>query len=381
MIAPTEGQEPFSRGHSHFGSPSPNEPAPVEIQFVSHFVDRRVSEMERQLEADRLIPAASSTELNRILVAFADLASDDGGNYPLWQRVDRAIGLSGRLALLGFSPGPSRETPLRNRLHRPQFLHRVVELEEYLLELEGLWRAAKPLPTTPPEFAQLADYLVELVAGSQQAEKPVDLVFLLRDTLLLYLGARLLRARGAPITPRAAMISRDLLRQFAEPAPRNPLYATLYNNIFESISSDDERMSDSFATSFAKNWRASKLYGRDSLQAFLRVYLRRILGDGERFTVVDCGTFGTMPLLAMISDRRITDMRLFTAAPWMQDFYAGRVHSAASDRLRGFEQLACHDELFSFASAKGGRIFVNVSLDPAIVSQALAEIHSFLQII
>lgn len=367
-------------------SAPPNTPTDSEARFVSAYVDSRLRATEALgPHPDRQTMQESILELRRIDQALWDLNSEDGGNYPLREILNRTIDLKARLArlppalLLSLSQLRAHAAPLP---HRPAFGYRIVEFDALLEELEENARRGEFRLSAPPPaiFDYLISYLEELVGPSpiKAGIQPVRLLFMLRDTFLLYLGARRLQSTGHAVEARAALLNRAMLQSFVAESPRNPLYAHLYNMIFECRQNTDERFSHIFVEHCSRAWRLAQIPGKDGFDAFLRGYLDERLGSDGEYLAVDTGAYGTMPLLAMITDGRVQGLRLYTASPWLQDFYERELHCRDSERVRELETLTCQETLFSFAASEGRAILVKVSQDPEIWARSTAEIGAFL---
>jgi hypothetical protein len=174
------------------------------------------------------------------------------------------------------------------------------------------------------------------------------------------------------------MISRALIQSFTPDIPRNPLYAGQYNLLFACLAEHHGPFSPSFIDLYKLKSLDQQSGARHSLMRFLRHYLRRTLKGGGDYLVIDNGVHGTMPLMALTISPKAVDLSMYTAVPWLQDFYGTSVYSADSQHMRFLETVVCQEELFRFFRIDGDRIIIEASQDIATIRLARLEIAYFL---
>ena len=371
---------------SAFVSP-PNKPSCAEIEVVSRYLARVLTEMEA-VDQDETQVRANTVRAISIRRALADLLSPDGGDYvglvdALNERLDAEARLGDFLASrqIGVVAAPV-ETNFPYPLQRGDFVDR--DIEHVVEELEAIGPASDYAPADPAQkaFDSTSSLLIEFLAYLLQREqptreRPARLLFLLRDTLLLYLGARRLMALGAPVDARAALISRAVVQSFTPDAPRNPLYARLYNGLFQCLADGFERFDQSYLTCLATRF-ANEADGKTVVKHVSR-YLQSVVGTKTGFIAIDIGANGTMPLLAMVAHPSVEDLRLYAAAPWLEDFYGDRICQTNAEDLRRLETPVCQEELFFFVCHSGDRLIVRENQDPSVRARAHWEIAHFLR--
>lgn len=382
-----------------------NDPSIFEVNHVTSFFKRRLDELE-SLNLRRV----SESELTRSLEqaismkqALTDLASEDGGYYlKLPRLLNSALSVDVRIsqfvakgrAALGRKCDLSHLAPYEIEQYRADASQGFsqFELEEYLEYLES--NAMSPdLP--PPEVqaphwkkyaevcSRLINYLQFLVSGrvtkgSHNEDRLASFVFLLRDTLLVYLGMKRLCRADWPLEARALLVGRSLLQSFEPTVPRNHLYVSLFNLLYESLASHTGRFDSDFLATYKRTLSLHATPASNALLAFLERYCGTVLAQDRKFIVVENGVHGTMPLLVMASTPTVTDLRMYTAIPWLQGFYMAKMFSDLSFHMRELESVHCQEQLFQFAGVTGDRILVKETRDWAVRLISYQEIRYFL---
>ena len=382
-----------------------NDPSTYEVDHVTAFFKRRLDELE-SLDLRHVSEAKLTSSLEQALSmkqALADLASEDGGYYLKLPRllnsvlrVDVRISHFVEKASATLSHEQERFHPAPHKFEQyradtSQGFSRFA-LDEYLEYLESN-AASSDLPTPEvqaPHWRRYADvcsrllnYLQFLVSckdsgGRPSADRPASFVFLLRDTLLVYLGMKRLCRAGWPLEARALLVSRPLLQSFAPASPRNHLYASVFNSFYETLATHTGRFDSHFPAMYKRTLRLNATPASTALLEFLERYCDTVLSQERKFIVVENGVHGTMPLLVMASTPAVTDLRMYTAIPWLQGFYKAVIFSDLSVHMRELESVHCQEQLFQFAGATGARMFVNETRDWEVRRISYQEIRYFL---
>jgi hypothetical protein len=382
-----------------------NDPSIFEVDYVTSFFKRRLGELE-SLDLRRVSESKLTSSLEQAISlkqALTDLSSEDGGYYlKLPRRLNSALRVDVRIsqfvakgrAALGHKCELSHLAPYEIEQYKADasqgFSH--FELEEYLEYLESN-AMSSDLP--PPEVqathwkrysevcSRLLNYLQFLVSGrvsrgSHSDDRRASFVFLLRDTLLVYLGMKRLCRTGWPLEARALLVGRSLLQSFSPRTPRNHLYASLFNLLYESLANHTKRFDSDFLATYKRTLSLNATPASTALIEFLERYCGMGLGQDRNCIVVDNGVHGTMPLLVMATTPAVTDLRMYTAIPWLQDFYMAKIFSDLSFHMRELESIHCQEQLFQFAGVMGDRILVKETRDRAVRLISYQEIRYFL---
>jgi hypothetical protein len=382
-----------------------NDPSIFEVDHVSSFFKRRLDELE-SLNLRRVSESELTRSLEQALSmkqALTDLASEDGGYYlKLPRLLNSALSVDVRIsqfvakarATLGREYELSHLAPYEIEQYRADASKGFsrFEFEEYLEYLESNATSLDlPLPEVQATHwkryaevcSRLLNYLQFLVSGrvtkgGHNEERPASFVFLLRDTLLVYLGMKRLCRAGWPVEARALLVGRALLQSFAPTAPRNHLYASLFNLLYESLANHTGRFDSDFLATYKRTLSLHATSASTALLVFLERYCSTVLAQDRKFIIVENGVHGTMPLLVMASTPAVTDLRMYTAIPWLQDFYMAVIFSDLSVHMRDLESVHCQEQLFQFAGVTGDRILVKETRDWAVRRISYQEIRYFL---
>lgn len=384
------------------GPPTPYPKARrFELEWVLRYYARELRSRERMdlTTATRLEIHATLTAAASMRQALADLKSADGGHYDaIPQILDDTLDVQKRLHklirscldTLGTSTDDQRLISAVHSVSDPVDAcggewSPCIPLDEYITRLES--DAPLPGDDGPTGLAfswvreGLLSYLGNLVhrsphhAGSRP--RPRAFIFLLRDTLLLYLGARRLQALGWPIDVTAILLNRGLLKHMCPTQPY--LYDTLIDSLFEAIRlARTRRFGPTFMARYGRVLAGIPGDALKALRQFVEDYLERRLVPGVRYRAVDTGAHGTMPLLLTATTSRVAHVELYTAVPWLQDFFGEILFSRDSVMLRHLEALYCQERLFRFDSVEGSDILVRETTDRTIVASARRELAAFL---
>jgi hypothetical protein len=401
--------------------PYRNEPSKEEKDFIAAFLDRQLYIFDsvnindfRKANIISLVARARSIECT-----VADLLSPDGGNYQsLIEYLNKRVRLEERLSLFlnksSIDINREQYRPLAPKnsadklIHNPKYGYNLYDLDEYLIRLES-FPTVKRVPASLQknliwcQFVETTEILVDYLAflinfPVDSHKKKVDtfynqhsknettnnkcrLVFLLRDTLLLYLGARRLQLAGMNIDIKAAMISRALVQSFTPESPNNSIYRGLYKSIFNCLGEYRGIYSSEFMNHYKELVLETKSEPITNLLHFIERYIKRLCGQEFDFIAVDTAAHGTMPLLTMIASNTVKKFHLYTGVPWLQNFYSEVIYRPDFPNMRILESLVCQEELFRFSSTLGDRVLIEETRDPIILSHASFEIGYFLNLV
>lgn len=192
-------------------------------------------------------------------------------------------------------------------------------------------------------------------------------IFLLRDTLLLYLADR---AEG-----NTAAVPLLIGRKFLD-----RIDPSFYNDVvlesFYDLVSVPGLGSGDLLRGFRDLIRARTDAGTHPVMDQIRRLLDGALAQ-EQYAVVESGFQGTIPLLLRAADLRASDFAMYTTLPWLGEIYKETVFRQNYHYLREMETLAAHDSLFEFDSVKDGRIFIREYRNETVRAMAFHEIVSF----
>jgi hypothetical protein len=385
-----------------------NEPTDEEINFISVYLEKLFSTIEgidliTKTSEDRQIIL---TTIYSVKNSIHDLLSPDGGNYyKLLIGLNSAIDFENRLSniiekLSQYNSGDdvfalNYVNSSVIEVHNPNYGYKTFELNEYLNRLMLI----QPLEDDQIEISaeeqqtlkHLADYLNHIITkhGDGQTitnkvashHKSTPVVFFLRDTLLLYLGARRLQSKGLSIDARAVLINRKLIKSFVSIEGRNPVYKKLYNSLFQVLSAYQGTFSREFTDQFKELFTVNMTYDEIQLLDFISEYFKGLLGSKNNFIAIETAAHGTMPLLTHIATGRMNSLEMFTSTPWLYEFYSANIFSSNFINMRSLESLISQEELFQFAYVSDAKIYVNETCDPTTLSRAKLEIGVFLNIV
>jgi hypothetical protein len=330
----------------------------------------------------------------------------DEGYQETWERFESEVDAQSRLAALlripaGTDPqtailrlyGLCPETPRLTVPGSPGFVGRV-PVSEYLESLYALGREDLDLGVFDfPEnrlwrtrthilLREMVDYLFWIVAG------PVtNYACLLRDTLLLYIGLRLLKEAGVPIGEvRPLFVSRayfDLCGQgeFYYDVVSDQVYAALaqcrsdsyvdfravYRSTVVSVAARPE-----YGTVLCRlaGYVDHALAGRAEGEALQRPYL-----------LVETGLQGSIPMFLDYLCPVISGFRMYTTAPWLAGVLGRFIYKANYVHLRDIETLVSHDMLFAATDMDRDQIYVAETDNALVRALARYEIVTFREMV
>ncbi|GEM_PF-1784026 len=197
-------------------------------------------------------------------------------------------------------------------------------------------------------------------------------VFMLRDTLFLYLGYVWLYRKGLlPETPQPLLLSRNFLR-IAE--GNEDCYESLLIDTIYHVLNEQPRNADIFFTKYAHALKNNRL--PTTFQEKTRTYLHSLVGTRPVF-IVESGMFGTMPLWVLTQCDNPGTFLLYNTVPWLFDIYSERVFHRNYNYLRDLETTVAQNYLFQLDTICNNKISVKKTGQPRIEKLALYELHVF----
>jgi len=386
-----------------------NEPTDEEIRFITAYLEKQLSEIENIDLTSKTNEERQSVfaTISSIKNAITDLLSPDGGNYhKLLKELNNKVNFENRLSniigklLMYISSENKYQTGNGNSLinvaHNPSYGYKTFELNDYLNKLillqpltdEEVESQLKNKKEHIKPLKYLSDYLNHLVIKYAEGQTNADsqlksfpIVFFLRDTLLLYLGAKRLQAKGISLDARAILINRKLIHSFISSEEINSIYKKSYNLIFQLLSVYQGNFSKEFIEKYKEMFTSSLTQPEIQLLKFISEYLKEILGNKNNFVGVDTAAHGTMPLLTHVATGQLNSLEMFTSTPWLYEFYSLNIFVSNFPNMRTLESLVCQEELFQFSYISEGKVYVTETCDQVVISKAKLEIGIFLNII
>lgn len=220
---------------------------------------------------------------------------------------------------------------------------------------------------------EMAGFLIWVVRRLRQQPQAVP-VPLLRDTLVVQLGLKLLQRHGIQVRePKPVLLSRKSLETFQG---GEKIYEALSNDILYGILYEQEVCN---LTMLRHQFVARALVHPGISMSFVRAsreYLATLALDGPPL-VIESGIFGTFPLWLLTMTDNTGDMLLYSTAPWMYSLYQDIVFRKNYNYLRDIETIVAHDHLFQFDTMSEGKVFVKETPHTVMRSLALYELCLF----
>jgi hypothetical protein len=200
---------------------------------------------------------------------------------------------------------------------------------------------------------------------------------LLRDTLLVQMGLRLLRRHGVSMwEPQPVFIGRAFADQFGD---GRQIHGTLANVIYRVLLEHGPCDLATMRRRFAEYVRQEPAIPTAFTQAS-RAYLEALALEGPPL-FIESGVQGTFPLWLLALSGDAGDMVFYVTAPWLYRTYASIVFSKNYNHLREVETIVAHDHLFRLKEAHEGRVFVEETMNEITRRLALYELHAFKEIV
>jgi hypothetical protein len=267
---------------------------------------------------------------------------------------------------------------------------KTIELHEYLAYLDG--QSNRPVDIAPcfdeahqmrrwqaktqVLMAEMSAFLAWVLKHLARRQHCVP-VPLLRDTLLVHMGLRLLRDHGISMrAPQPLFIGRAFADTFGD---GRHIHGTLANVIYRVLL---EHGPCDLAT-MRRRFAAYVRQDPDIPAAFThasRAYLEALALEGPPL-FIESGVQGTFPLWLLALSGDAGDMLLYVTAPWLYGTYASIVFRKNYNYLREVETIVVQDNLFQLKAVDAGQVFVEETANDIMQRLALYELHTFKEIV
>lgn len=373
-------------------------------EFMAQYYRERLQfyeslDLGRCTEADLIDVGREASSLQKFLFDILEEGYEEAVNRLVTQ-TDAINRLSRFLPILLQRLGP-QHTPERFYLF-PERVHldtlgfgasmegKSFELHEYLAYLEI--QSDRPLDIAPcfedvqqmrrwqaktqvlmtEMFAFLAWILQHLTQRKHFVPVP-----LLRDTLLVQIGLRLLRHHGIPIPePKPVLIGRRFADMFGD---GRQIHGALANVIYRVLLEHGPCDMATMRRWFAEYVREDPAIPASFTQAS-RAYLEALSLEGLPL-FIESGVQGTFPLWLLALSSNAGEMVFYVTVPWLYRTYGSVVFRTNYNYLREIETIVAHDHLFQFKAIQAGNVFIEETANERIRSLALYEIHVFKEIV
>lgn len=200
---------------------------------------------------------------------------------------------------------------------------------------------------------------------------------LLRDTLLVQIGLRLLRHYGIPIRePKPVLIGRRFADMFGDD---RQIHGALANVIYRVLLAHGPCKVATMRRRFAEYVREDPAIPAPFTQAS-RGYLEALALAGPPL-FIESGVQGTFPLWLLALSHNVGDMVFYVTAPWLYRTYGSVVFRKNYNYLREVETIVAHDHLFQLKAMHTLPACIEETPNEHIRNLALYEIHVFKEIV
>jgi len=195
-------------------------------------------------------------------------------------------------------------------------------------------------------------------------------LFLLRDTLFVYLGYSWLYDKKL-ITkePKPMLLSRKFL-SFCE--GNIDFYDEMVDYIYITLPNNPQNLSE-IGEMFSKEFNKIP----DNFQKNSLEYLKDIT-NSEPFIAIESGMHGTIPLWLMhLSRDKKSKFLLYSTTDWLYNIYEESVYQRNFNYLRELETSLLQDSYFQFDSYQDKKVFIKKSSQSKVKKLALYELTKF----
>jgi hypothetical protein len=200
-------------------------------------------------------------------------------------------------------------------------------------------------------------------------------IFLLRDTLLPYLGYLWLRQQY-PDLPEAKPLL--LSRKFLSSQTGNEdFYFDLGYIIYQLLTEKPQLDFATLCHDFAQNALVHPNLPQQFLQSS-RDYLASLQLTKPIF-IIETGLHGTFPLWLQTLTQNQSDFVLYATAPWLKTCYQDRIFCENYNYMRDMETIIIHEHFLRFHHFSEGQVFIEQTNNPHIKSLSLYELACFKQ--
>jgi len=237
------------------------------------------------------------------------------------------------------------------------------------LEKMELWK--RNTKTIMSEQIKFLDWCVNKI----QQQPNVTPIFLLRDTLLPYLGYLALRELN-PDLPEAQpfLLSRKFL---SYQTGNEDFYLDLGEIIYRILIENPDFDKDKLSRRFSEYALSHPNLPENFLQS-CHDYLE-VLQLNNPMLIVETGLHATFPLWLLALTQNSGDFLLYATAPWLKSNYKDSVFCPNYNYLRNMETITIHEYLFQFHSFSDGQVYIEQSNNTHIKALSLYELACFKQ--
>ncbi|QEP42113.1 hypothetical protein D5085_02545 [Ectothiorhodospiraceae bacterium BW-2] len=210
-----------------------------------------------------------------------------------------------------------------------------------------------------------------------QQHPAVTPVFLLRDTLLVYLGFVWLQNQGMQLPPlKPLLLNRTVLKYCAGDTE---FYYTMADTLYDTLNQQGECDLHVFCHDYIK-----KLFAHADLpQAFWQVSKAQLdmLQTGQPLLIVETGVLASFPLWLLALAKEKSSFVLYATAPWLLPIYKDITFQKNYHYLIQLEKLVIQDYLFQFHHFLDTETIVQKTANQEIESLALYELACFKELL
>ena len=260
----------------------------------------------------------------------------------------------------------------------PDFENHEIVLEDFCDNLKI--KTQKNLAKYPKILKELCDYTF------WATKEKAFYIFLLRDMFLPYLITK--NVLQKPCYPM--LYGRKILKYFYSnssiqgfdfgESDDDPIYLKFLYTLCDVASNYNDNFDKFFKVLKPKFLKLIKQ--NKSFFEYTKKMLSKI--KSEKIIIIECGRYGTIPLILKCLDERI-DFKLFSTGPEMFELYKDRIYNKKGLRLPlsklvDMEKLTCQNEMFIFSSIKNDKVMIKVTTNKKLLEQSHNEIACALKI-
>lgn len=201
-----------------------------------------------------------------------------------------------------------------------------------------------------------------------------DLIFLLRDTLLIYLGFKQLdsisQIRAIPI-----MLNRKFFSNYGD-----IFYKYITPPIYDIISCHPNISYYDICKMYKQEFNKYESIGLNQAKKDAFNYIGSLI-EKRKYTIIESGIQGSMPLFIMSIINEVDTFLMYTTAPWLFKQYSGIVFRKNYNYLREMETLICQNDLFDYHNLEKNKVYIKEYQNEEIKNLAYYEIYLFKQLV
>ncbi|HEY9059392.1 MAG TPA: hypothetical protein VIO64_02640 [Pseudobacteroides sp.] len=201
-----------------------------------------------------------------------------------------------------------------------------------------------------------------------------DLIFLLRDTLLLYLNFKHLENMSQTcVIP--VMLNRKFFSNYGD-----IFYKFITPPIYDIISQNPDISYCDICRMYKQEFNKCESICLQQAKNDAFNYIDSIM-EKRKYTIIESGIQGSMPLFIMSIINRVDSFLMYTTAPWLFKQYNGIIFRKNYNYLRDMETLICQNDLFDYHHLEKNKVYIKEYQNEEIKSLAYYEIYLFKQLV